>query len=66
VIYAGTKWYSYNVPLEKMRAWEVAMLLYMRSSYGEIGRDIAEKKRISDETAQKLSAALDTFMKTWS
>jgi len=66
VIFAGTNGFADNVPVEKMRAWEVAMLRYMTTSYGEIGRDIAEKKRITDETAEKLQAALGSFMKTWS
>jgi F-type H+-transporting ATPase subunit alpha len=37
----------------------------METSHPEIGRDIAEKKRISDETMAKMRAALDEFTSTW-
>ena len=48
VIFAGTQGYADKVPLDRMRAWETALLRYMETSYPEIGKDIAEKKRISD------------------
>jgi F-type H+-transporting ATPase subunit alpha len=64
-IYAGTHGYADNVPAERMRAWEVALLRYMDNSQPEIGRSIAEAKRISPETEEKLKAALDTFNSTW-
>jgi F-type H+-transporting ATPase subunit alpha len=48
-----------------MRAWETALLRYMDNSHPELGKDIAEKKQISEETGKKLRAALDTFKATW-
>ena len=65
VIFAGTQGYADKVPLDRMRAWETALLRYLDASYPEIGKDIAEKKRISDETIAKLRSALDTFTSTW-
>ncbi len=65
VIYAGTQGYADKVPLDRMRAWETALLRYLESSYPDIGRDIAEKKRITDETAAKLRIALDAFTAAW-
>jgi F-type H+-transporting ATPase subunit alpha len=65
VIFAGTQGYADKVPLDRMRAWETALLRYLEASYPEIGRDIAEKKRMSDETVAKLRSALDTFTSTW-
>jgi len=41
------------------------LLRNLDASYPEIGKDIAEKKRISDETMAKLRSALDTFTSTW-
>ncbi|MBN1146884.1 MAG: F0F1 ATP synthase subunit alpha [Anaerolineales bacterium] len=66
VIYAGTHGYADKVPLDRMRAWEVALLRFMETSHPEIGKDIAEKKRIVEETEQALRAALDAFTSTWS
>jgi F-type H+-transporting ATPase subunit alpha len=65
VIFAGTQGYADKVPLDRMRAWETAFLRYMETSHPEIGRDIAEKKRITDETMAALRSALDEFTRTW-
>lgn len=65
VIFAGTQGYADKVPLDRMRAWETALLRYMETSHPEIGRDIAEKKRITDETMAALRSALDEFTRTW-
>jgi len=65
VIFAGTQGYTDKVSLERMRAWETSLLRFMETSNPEIGKDIAEKKRISDETMPKLREALDAFNSTW-
>ncbi|MBN1668337.1 MAG: F0F1 ATP synthase subunit alpha [Anaerolineales bacterium] len=65
VIFAGTNGYADQVPLEAMREWEAALVRYMSNSHPEIGRTLAEEKRISDETRAKLVAALDNFKATW-
>ncbi len=65
-LFAGTRGFTDNVPLERMGAWETAMLRFMESNYPEIVKDIATRKQIIPETEQKLRAALDAFMSTWS
>ena len=65
VIYAGTNGYADQVPLEQMRAWEVALLRFMERSYPEIGREIIEKKRLTDEATPKLRDALEAFKASW-
>ncbi|HSQ27827.1 MAG TPA: F0F1 ATP synthase subunit alpha [Anaerolineales bacterium] len=65
VIYAGTQGYADKVPLDRMRAWETSLLRFMETSYPEIGKDIAEKKRLTDETQASLKSALDAFGNTW-
>jgi F-type H+-transporting ATPase subunit alpha len=64
-IYAGTNGYADGVPLERMRSWETALVRFMETSYPEIGKDIAEKNIIMEETEQKLRIALDAFKSTW-
>jgi F-type H+-transporting ATPase subunit alpha len=64
-IYAGTNGFADKVPLERMRAWEVDLLRFMETSHPEIGRSIAQEKRITPETEKALREALDTFMATW-
>ncbi len=65
VIFAGTQGYADSVSLDRMRAWETALLRYMESSHPEIGADIADKKRITDENMTALRAALEAFNSTW-
>jgi F-type H+-transporting ATPase subunit alpha len=65
VLYAGTQGFADKVPLEDMRLWEVSLLRFMATSYPEIGKDIAENKRITDETTPKLRAALEEFTSTY-
>ena len=65
VLFAGTQGYADEIPLEQMKSWETSFLKFMDSSYPEIGKDIAEKKMISDETRQKLIEALTAFKSTW-
>jgi F-type H+-transporting ATPase subunit alpha len=65
VIFAGTNGFADAVPLEKMAQWQAELLRYMETSHPEIGRDISEKKIITDETREKLMKVLDTFRIGW-
>ncbi len=65
VIYAGTQGYADDVPLDRMRAWETALIRYMETSHPEIGNDIAAKKQLTDETIETLRAVLEAFKGTW-
>ncbi len=66
VIYAGTRGFADQVSLERMRAWEQALLRYMETSHPDVGKDIAEKKRITDENEPRLRSALEAFGSVWS
>ncbi|HKZ43598.1 MAG TPA: F0F1 ATP synthase subunit alpha [Anaerolineales bacterium] len=65
VLFAGTNGFADEVPIEKMRAWELALIRYMETSHAEIGNSIDENNRITDENEKKLTAALETFRSTW-
>ena len=65
VLFAGTNGFADNVPLDKMRKWEVDMLRNLASSHPELGRDIALNQRITDETEKKLREALTLFQASW-
>lgn len=64
-IYAGTNGYADEVPLDRMREWEEALNRYMETSHAEIGKAIFDDGRITDETEEKLKAALESFKSTW-
>ena len=65
VIYAGTRGFTDQVPLDRMRRWEIEMVRFMETTHPEIGKDISEQKRISEETEAALRSALDAFTSTW-
>jgi F-type H+/Na+-transporting ATPase subunit alpha len=65
VLFAGTNGFADKIPLERTRAWEVELLRFMETSHPEIGRDIAEKKRLTDENIERLREVLDTFNSTF-
>jgi F-type H+-transporting ATPase subunit alpha len=64
-IFAGTRGYADNVPLDRMRQWETSLLRYMETTHPDIGKSIIEDKRITQETEGKLVQALETFVSTW-
>ena len=65
VLFAGTNGYADQIPLDRMKAWEADLLRYMETSHPKIGKDIAEKKRLTDETMETLRKAIETFNATW-
>jgi F-type H+-transporting ATPase subunit alpha len=65
VLFAGTNGYADQVPVGNMAQWQFDLLKFMESSYPEIGRDITEKKMITDSNRVNLSKALDAFRHSW-
>ena len=65
IIFAGTNGFADDVPVEKMRRWEIDLVKFIDQSHPEIAKDVVEKKQISTETDKKLREALGTFKATW-
>jgi F-type H+-transporting ATPase subunit alpha len=65
LLFAGTNGFADNVPLSKMSQWQVDLIKYMESSYPEVGKDIADRKMISDANRENLTKALDAFIRGW-
>jgi F-type H+-transporting ATPase subunit alpha len=65
VIFAGTNGFADQVAVDRMVTWQADLLRYMESSYPEIGREIGEKKLISDDIRDRLRLALQTFRDAW-
>jgi F-type H+-transporting ATPase subunit alpha len=65
VLFAVTQGYADEVPVERIREWETALLRVLGTSQREIGKDIAERKMISQEDEQALRQAIDTFNRGW-
>ncbi len=65
VLFAGTNGYADQVSLSSMAPWQTDLLRFMETSYPEVGRDIVEKKMITDGNRPNLTRALDAFRNSW-
>jgi F-type H+-transporting ATPase subunit alpha len=65
ILYAGTRGYVDQIPLDSVKNWETGMLRYMETNHPEIGRSILEHKRITDATEKQLVEALKGYNLTW-
>jgi F-type H+-transporting ATPase subunit alpha len=64
-LFAGTNGYADQVPVSHMAQWQADLLKFMETSYPEVGRDIAEKKMITDSNRAAMIKALDAFSHSW-
>ena len=62
-IYAGTKGYLDDVPVEDVRRFEADLLEYVHSREPGITKEIVETGKLSEETASKLAQTIDEFKK---
>jgi F-type H+/Na+-transporting ATPase subunit alpha len=65
VLFAGTNGYADQVSLANMAQWQTDLLRFMESSFPEVGRDLVEKKMITDSNRQNMVKALDAFTQSW-
>ena len=65
VLFAATNGFADQFPVERVKAWEAALLRSMETSFPDILKDIAQRKIITPETEAKLRQAIDTFNRSW-
>jgi F-type H+-transporting ATPase subunit alpha len=63
ILFAGTNGYVDNVPVERVREWETALLRFMDTQYPAVGQSIMAEKRVTDENDKALRAAIQEFAK---
>jgi F-type H+-transporting ATPase subunit alpha len=61
VIFAVTRGHLDDLDVGKIRSWERGFLEFVRSSHPEIGQAIRESGKLSDETAEALSGAIEQY-----
>jgi F-type H+-transporting ATPase subunit alpha len=64
-IFAGTRGFADEVPVDQVRDWEADLLRHVESSHGDLLRDIAEEKAISPESEQRLEEVIQNFNRGW-
>lgn len=65
ILFAGTNGYADQVSIDQMHHWKESLLRYLETSHSEIGKDIAEKKMVTEETETLLHESIKTFNSTW-
>jgi F-type H+-transporting ATPase subunit alpha len=61
VLFAGTRGYLDEVPLDKVRQFESSLVKYLRDSYANLLADIADKKQLDQALEQRLADAITDF-----
>jgi F-type H+-transporting ATPase subunit alpha len=64
-LFAATNGYVDAVPVDRVRAWEEAMLRSLEAGHPEIAADVQARKLITPETEQALRRALEAFNQGW-
>lgn len=65
-LYAGTRGFMDDVPVEAIRKFEGELIEFVRNAKADILEDIHTKGKIDDSVEGKLKAALDEFKKSFS
>jgi len=65
ILFAVTNDYLDDVPINKVKEWEQAFHQFMATRYPDIGRTIMSEKVLTDETIQRLRAAIEDFKAQW-
>lgn len=65
ILYAGVDNHLMDIPVESIGKFENEFFEYMDTHHREIGKEIVEKKVLSDELKQKINAAIDEFKKVF-
>jgi F-type H+-transporting ATPase subunit alpha len=66
LIYAGTKGYLDNVPVERVKEWQNGFIRAFNTQFAAVSGGIAETKALSDDLEKGLKDALNTFNASWS
>jgi F-type H+-transporting ATPase subunit alpha len=64
VIYAGTKGYIDDVPLNRVQEFQNAFLKYVDASAPQVRQALAEKRELTEDIEKQLKQALDGFKST--
>jgi F-type H+-transporting ATPase subunit alpha len=63
IIYAGTKGYLDDVPVNRIQQFQNDFLTYVDQRLGGLRDALAQKKELTDDIEKQLKQALDDFKK---
>ncbi|MEX0788639.1 MAG: F0F1 ATP synthase subunit alpha [Anaerolineales bacterium] len=65
VLFAGAQGFADQVPVDRMKEWEAALIRTLETSHPDILSAIADQMLISPETEASLRKALEAFQRAW-
>ena len=65
-IYAGTRGYLDDIPVDDVVTWRKDFLHYMDTAHAEVGQTIMETYAFPEETEEELQQAIEDFNASWS
>jgi F-type H+/Na+-transporting ATPase subunit alpha len=65
IIYGATNGYVNDIPTPRLQEWAHRFIEFLHAKHDDIPKAIADSGQLSDETKQKLNAALTEFNKTF-
>jgi F-type H+-transporting ATPase subunit alpha len=65
-IYAGTRGYLDNVPVDRVKEWQTAFLRAFNTQFADVANAIAQSNDLAADTEAKLKDELTTFNASWS
>jgi len=64
-LFAGTRGYLDNVPVNRVREWQSRFLQYMATQQPNVAKEMSKKFELSSEIEDALKSALDNFNAGW-
>ena len=61
VIFAGTRGFLDNIPVDKVQDWEAKFLTFMTDQKSEVRKELDDKKDLTDELVEKITACINEF-----
>jgi F-type H+-transporting ATPase subunit alpha len=65
VIWAATKGYIDDIPIENVRRFEAELLQFVENSHPSVLQNIQTKKALTDEITEDLKQVLQDFKEMW-
>ncbi len=64
-LFASVNGFADKINLERVKDWQDGLIKYLENTYPEIPKDIATRKRISEDTDKKLREVIPVYNSTW-
>ncbi len=65
ILYGATNGYVNDIPTARLQDWAKRFIMFLHNKHADVPKAIAESGQLSDETKQKLNAALTEFNKSF-